>query len=144
MKLFFSKVFYLMFFIFIFSCDTPKNIEIYIDVPVAINNGELFTITTKIKNTSPQSQELVSIDISNNYLEGIVILGTTPYYNNVEPVPFDNTTSYSFNKTINPNSQITIKFNAKAINKGTYNSTIDFCINSEISFLTRGIFTEIN
>ena len=67
----------------------------------------------------------------------------TPNYNDVVHVPIDNTTSYSFNKTINPNSEITIRFNARAINSGTYNSTIDFCINSEISFLSRGIFTEI-
>ena len=144
MRLSFARVFFSILFLFLFSCDTPKNIEIYTDVPVSINNGELFTITTKIKNTSNKPQELVSIDIANNYLEGIVILGTTPNYNDVVHVPIDNTTSYSFNKTINPNSEITIRFNARAINSGIYNSTIDFCINSEISFLSRGIFTEIN
>jgi len=144
MRLYIARVFFLMLFLFLFSCDTPKNIEIYTDVPVSLNRGESFTIITKIKNTSHKSQELVSIDIANNYLEGIVILSTTPNYNDVLYIPIDNTTSYSFNKTIKPNSEIIIRFNAKAINSGIYNSTIDFCINSEYSFLSRGIYTEIN
>jgi len=129
--------------LFLFSCNTPENIEVHTDVPISINRGELFTIITKIKNTSYKSQELVSIDIDNNYLDGVVILGTSPNYSDVMNVPIDNTTSYSFNKIINPNSEITIKFNAKAVNSGTYNSTIDFCINSSFDFISRTIFTEI-
>ena len=100
MKLF--KIFFPILLFCLFSCSTPENIEVYADVPVSINQGELFTITTKIKNTSHKSQELVSIDIANNYLDGIVILSTMPNYNDVMNVPIDNTTSYSFNRTINP------------------------------------------
>ena len=139
-----SKVFFSILALCLISCNDLDNIEVYADVPVSINRGELFTITTKIKNTSNKPQKLVSIDIANNYLDGVVILGTVPNYNDIMNVPFDNTTSYSFNRIINPNSEIIIKFNAKAINSGAYNSTIDFCINSEFSFVSRAIFTEIN
>ena len=144
MKLFFTKMFFLILLLFLFSCNTPENIEVHADVPISINRGELFTITTQIKNTSHKPQELVSIDIANNYLDGVVILGTSPNYKDVINVPIDNTTSYSFNKIINPNSEITVKFNAKAVNSGIYNSTIDFCINSSFNFISRTIFTEIN
>ena len=130
----------LLFFI---GCDSPQNIIITLDAPSSVNVGDKFTIKTKIKNTDTTSQKLVSIDIASGYLKGAAIIKTIPQYHDVMYIPIDNTSSYSFNEWIGPGEEITVKFYAKAIKRGIYNSEIDFCINSDMSFLTRTIFTEI-
>ena len=131
MKTFFNKILFPILVLFLFSCSDPENIELFIDSPTSVKKGQEFNIITTITNTSNKAQELVSIDIDDNYLDGIVILSTTPNYSDVLYVPIDDTQSYSFNKTIEPNSEINIEFRAKAIKSGTHRGTIDFCINSE-------------
>jgi len=143
MKVILNKIFFSILILSLFSCSDPENILLYIDSPTSVKKGKEFNIITKIKNTSNKSQKLVSIDIDDNYLDGIAILSTIPDYNDIIYIPIDNTQSYFFNKIIEPNSEITVQFRAKAFKVGTFQGTIDFCINSEISFLTKSIFTDI-
>jgi len=137
------KIFFSILVLSLFSCGNLDHILLYVESPSSVKKGEIFNIITTIKNTSNKNQKIVSIDIDDNYLDGVAILSTTPNYSDVLYVPIDNTQSYSFNKTIKPNSEITIQFSAKAFQIGTFQGTIDFCINSEFNFLTQSIFTDI-
>tara|TARA_B100001142_G_C14261423_1_gene627164 strand:- start:753 stop:1187 length:435 start_codon:yes stop_codon:yes gene_type:complete len=143
MKIILNKIFFLILIFSLFSCSDPENILLYVDSPISVKKGNTFNIIATIKNTSNQHQKLVSIDIDDNYLDGIAILSTIPDYSDVLYIPIDNTQSYSFNKIVEPNTEIVIKFLAKAFETGMFEGKIDFCINSEFSFLSRSIFTEI-
>ena len=143
MKIILNKIFFLILIFSLFSCSDPENILLYVDSPISVKKGNTFNIIATIKNPSNQHQKLVSIDIDDNYLDGIAILSTIPDYSDVLYIPIDNTQSYSFNKIVEPNTEIVIKFLAKAFETGMFEGKIDFCINSEFSFLSRSIFTEI-
>ena len=144
MKIILNKIFFLILIFSLFSCSDPENISLYVDCPISVKKGETFSIITTIKNTSNhQQQKIVNIDIDDNYLDGIAILSTIPDYSDVLYIPIDNTQSYSFNEIVRPNEEIVIEFIAKAFKAGTFKGTIDFCINSEFSFLSKSIFTNI-
>ena len=144
MKIFLNRILFSILLLFLFSCDDQvNNIEIITEVPVSVKQGDVFDIFFKIKNISGKPQELVSIDIEQEYLEGFAILQSSPFFNDSFHIPLFNMQSYSFNESIGAYSEIIIIFSVKAIGKGYYKGNIDFPINSEMSFITRPIFTEI-
>ena len=125
------------------GCGTPKNIVCSWDSPVSVKNGERFEITVTVKNTDEKQQKLVSLDVGQEYLEGIIIEKSMPPFFESSRIPIDNTISYSYNITIEPDEEQTIVLSAYAAKSGDFSSEVDFCINSEISFLSHSIRTII-
>ena len=145
MKIFLNRILFPILLLFLFSCDYHlHNIEITTEAPVLVKKGDVFEIFFKINNTSGKPQELLSIDIEQQYLEGFAVLETSPFFNDSFHVPLFDMQSYSFNESIGAYSETTIMFRVKAIGKGYYKGNIDFPINSEMNYITRPIFTEIH
>jgi hypothetical protein len=126
------------------QCDSPQNVEIGITAPIQAKMGEEFVIVTTVKNTASEPQTLVSLDIGDAYLNGIAILRTEPDFREASHIPIDNTMSYVFKLTIDEGDDVEVWLYAKAIKSGDHRSEIDFCINSEFSFITKPIRTIVD
>jgi LEA14-like dessication related protein len=127
----------LIIFMLFTACTEIKDIDIEMDLPIKVQNDNEFIITVKLKNLAAKSQELVSIDIGDDYLKGIVIIKTEPSYTESIHVPIDNSVSYSFGKDIEPGDSIEVRFHCKTVLVGDFSDDIDFCINSDYNFLTK-------
>jgi hypothetical protein len=127
----------LIIFTFLAACTEIKDIHIEMDLPLKVQNDNEFIITVKLKNLADKSQELVSIDIGDDYLKGIAIIKTEPSYNNSIHIPIDNSVSYSFEKDVASGDSIVVRFYCKTILVGDFSDEIDFCINSDYNFLTK-------
>jgi hypothetical protein len=108
----------------------PENIAVEIDVPTRASVGETFMITADITNTDGEAHILDSIDIGDEYLEGVVILGTDPAYSQTFHVPIDNTMSHTLLQTIEAGETLSVTFEAEALVAGDYSGAFDVCIDS--------------
>ena len=125
------------------SCGEVEGIDINLDIPVVVDLDEEFVTQVTITNKLTESQELVSIDVGDGYLEGIALIKTYPNYTDQIHIPLDNTVSYSFGQDIGPHESITIDLHWRALSTGEFSDDIDFCINSELSFISRGARTKV-
>jgi len=123
------------------SASDPENVVIDVNAPISSEVGEEFEISIKITNTDTKSQSLVSVDVGDEYLEGIAILRTVPAYSNVSHIPIDNSMSYEFDRDIASGEELVVTLYAKALKSGDHKGDVDICINSEMSFLTRPLRT---
>ncbi len=119
----------------------PENIVIRVDAPLEVSNGDQFVVTIRIENTADRTQVLHSIDIWDQYLTGIAIVGTEPAYRQSYHVPIDNTQAFEFFLDMPPRETTTVTFYATAVAPGDFNSFFDASINSDMSFLTYPIRT---
>ncbi len=122
----------------------PQNITIQVDAPLEVSRGDQFVVTIRIENTADETQVLHSIDIWDQYLQGIAIVSTEPAYRQAYHIPIDNTQSFEFYLDILPHETITITLNATAVAPGDFNSFLDACINSDVSYLTYPIRTVVD
>ncbi len=120
---------------------SPENISVDILAPLQVKKGDEFVITACVSNSAKNGQTLVSLDIGDKYMEGIAILKTDPNHKEASHVPIDNTMSYVFRLPVQPGEEKRVLLHAKAIKAGDFNSEIDFCINSDVMFLTKGVRT---
>lgn len=118
-----------------------EGIDIKMNIPITVNTNEEFVTQITVTNTLNNSQTLLSIDIGDNYLEGIALLKTEPNFTEQMHIPIDNSVSYSFGKEIGPQESITIDLYWKALSEGEFSDEIDFCINSDFSFISKGART---
>lgn len=137
---------FIVAFVLMFTsgCGTPKNIIIDVKAPLQETIDNEFDIIVNVKNTSSKAQKLVSLDIGDDYLKGIVITKTVPNYIEAYHVPIDDTMSYVYDKTIPANGDVKIILKAKALKTGDYDDEIDVCINSDYSFLTKPVRTIVS
>lgn len=117
------------------GCSGPKNIEVAIDSPTTIKQGERFDIRVRIRNTGASVQTLVDLDIADEFLKGVVIEDSDPPFSQSEHIPVDNTISYSYDLAVPPGNEISITLSAYAAYQGDYSGDFDFCINSMVSCL---------
>ena len=62
------------------GCSSPENVEVSVDAPTAVAQGERFEIRARVLNTATKTQTLVDLDIADKYLDGIVIESTEPRF----------------------------------------------------------------
>ncbi|HMD73891.1 MAG TPA: hypothetical protein VKG05_08540 [Steroidobacteraceae bacterium] len=125
------------------GCGNPKDIDVDIQAPPLVKMGEEFIITATIDNHATGAQKLVSLDIGDAYLDGIAITAFEPNYKDTMHVPIDNTRSYIFDLPVETGRPLRILLHARAVKTGDHNSQIDFCINSNASFLSRTLRTTV-
>ena len=127
------------------SCfSQPENIRVNVTAPLHVVKGEEFIFEVKMENTAAESQLLYSIDIWDEYLEGIAIQRTEPSFIDTYHIPIDNTQAYDFMQDIPPGGELVVTFFAVGLEPGEYSSYVDVCINTATSFLTQPIITIID
>ena len=105
----------------------PENIGVEIDVPTRVAAGESFEITAHITNTDDETRILDSIDIGDEYLEGIAIISSDPMYSQTFHIPIDNTMSHTLLTPIEAGETLSVTFTAEALTTGDYAGAFDVC-----------------
>ncbi len=123
------------------SFENPKNVVISIEAPLRAKLGEKFEIKARVKNTAANPQTLVSLDVGEEYLRGVAIERTDPPFVEATHIPLDNTMSYSYDLKLESQEEKVITLHASALKKGDHASEVDFCINTDYSFLSYPIRT---
>ncbi len=124
------------------GCASPSDVTIKIaDAPVEVRQGQRFSFTCTVTNTAEKDQELVSLDVADEYLEGIVVVGTDPAFKEATHIPLDNTMSYGYNIPLVRGKPVNVVFDCYAAKPGDYSGEVDFCINNDSSFLSYPIRT---
>ena len=121
--------------------DAPQNVEISVEAPMSVQSGERFEIRAVVTNTGNSSQKLVALDVADEYLEGIAIESSEPPFKEAYHVPIDNTVSYVFKLPIDPGGQREVVFQAYAAHAGDHMGEIDFCINTDFTFVSHPLRT---
>lgn len=122
---------------------TPKDIDVDIQAPPVAKSGQEFVITATVENHAATAQKLISLDIGDEYLDGVAILSTEPNYHDTSHVPMLNRRSYEFDLPVKPGEKVHVLLHARAVKKGDLNSEIGFYINSNSSSLTRSLRTTV-
>lgn len=112
-----------------------EDIQIFVEGPTTVKKDERFEIRATVQNNAETTQTLVDIDVSGEYIKGIVIEGTNPPFSEAELLPFYDDMSYSFDLPIPPGGEVSVVFRAYAASTGDYSGEFEFCINSEMSCL---------
>ncbi len=123
--------------------ETPTHIELSLEAPLVVQEGHDFEIRARVRNTAPETQTLVDLDFPEAYLKGVAIQATQPGFSSGTAHPKDELYSYTFNLPIEPGAELEILLHAYAVAPGDYSGELDFCINSETTFLSYPIRTII-
>ena len=126
-----------------FMAQEPEDIEVMVDTPLNVVQGESFVIGVRVTNTADHEQTLYSLDIADAYLDGIAITGSDPPYSTSDHIPIDNTWSYTYMLDIAPMQTVQVQLAAQALSPGDYNGEMDVCINSEVQFLSYQVRTYV-
>jgi hypothetical protein len=96
--------------------------------PPTVTQGDDFTITLLIQNTSSEEQKLDSIDIDLSYLDGIHIISSQPaYQDTLDLTPIFEQRSYEFLQVIPPGGTLQVQFYCRAVYSGDFSGQLDVC-----------------
>jgi len=109
----------------------PANVNIEVNAPRTVTEGESFTIEVQVKNLADQPQVLDSIDIQTDYLDMIAIHETRPSFTTY--TDWEDFRSYVFGQDIQPNESVMVQFSAVAVKAGAFSGDIQVCLNSWFS-----------
>jgi hypothetical protein len=119
----------------------PEHVTVSVTAPVEVTQGDRFTFVARIRNTAARRQRLVSLDVADEYLEGIAVESTTPPFSEAMHVPIDDTVSYTYELPIPPGGEVAVVFNAYAAHAGDWAGDVDFCVNSATDFVSYPVRT---
>lgn len=105
------------------------------DVPAEATTNQQFVMTTTIRNTSNDEQKLLSIDMPDKVLQGMLIERTDPPFIDRRHNDGLNSLSYKFDMKLRAGDQQSIKIHARAVQAGNYSGEISFVVNKDWSAL---------
>ncbi len=133
-----------LFFVGGFTLSTllqPQDIEIRVDAPLVVNQGEPFEIKLHAQNKGDTQVTLVAIDISQEYLRGIVIDSSDPPFSASEEILW--IVSHFYDLSIPAGQEIEITLQAHGEVQGNYYEWFSFCIDSEMTCLDYEVLTTV-
>jgi hypothetical protein len=107
-----------------------------IDSPVSASLGQEFSVVCTVVNRAAKPQKLVSLDVADGFLKGIVIHSAEPAFTEAIHVPIVNVVSYSFGRTLASAETFKVAFRCYAAKAGDWSGEVDFCVNTGASSLT--------
>ncbi len=119
----------------------PQDIEIRVAAPLVVNQGEPFEIQLHAQNKGDTQVTLVDIEISKEYLRGIVIESFDPPFSASENIPF--AVSHFYDLSIPAGQEIEIILQAHGEVQGNYYEFFSFCIDSEFTCLDYQVLTTV-
>ena len=131
----------LSFSLFLSACGTPDGVTVNIEMSQQVKVNESFDLIVSITNEADEAQKLTSIDIGNDYLDGILLESSTPSYSESWDFDVMGFMSYDYNMEIPAGETLQIIYTMKGIAEGDYSGSLDVCINTESDCLYNDIRT---
>ncbi len=125
----------------------PENVNVSIDAPVRVNVGDEVEFVVSVENTGADPIELYGMDISINYLNGVLVESVDPPFAEVNQFDtFGNGETYRtyyFYTSIAPGDTVSFTFSGTAVSPGDYSGSLDVCIDSDFSCVGNFIRTVV-
>ena len=118
--------------VFLTGCSliaTPENINVQIDKPIIVQEGEDFEIKLTIENAGSKDRILDSIDYDTAFGEGIFIYGSEPM--SVEEGDVWGLSYMEYHMDFPAYSTMEMTLMAKALKPGDYSTTLGVCIDKD-------------
>ena len=119
----------------------PENVELGVIAPNSVAVGQTFSVLIPVRNTAAENQVLDSIDITEDYLAGILIDSADPMF--IDTFEIIGYQSYTFERSIPPGAELMVQFRAQALDAGDYQGEIDICINGPGNCTTKNVQTTV-
>ncbi|MBP1620864.1 MAG: hypothetical protein H6Q02_1631 [Acidobacteria bacterium] len=125
------------------SSSTVDGVVVGVEGPVAVTEGEEYTLVLTIRNESGREQRLVDLDIADSYLDGVVLQSSEPPFSSSQHVPVDRSVSHSYDRSIPAGGTLSIRLQALALRPGDFAGDFDLCINHSYACLPHHVRTVI-
>ncbi|MCP4356472.1 MAG: hypothetical protein GY796_00440 [Chloroflexi bacterium] len=107
----------------------PDTVAVQIDAPPRVNVNEPFQIIVRVESTYPgMPQTIHSIDISDDYLQNIVLINADPAYSEQVSIPLVSFESFIFEQALSGTAVIQLTMQPQQT--GRYTGEFDVCINA--------------
>jgi hypothetical protein len=127
--------------VWVFSSSTVDDVSVVVGGPVAVTEGDEFTLVLTVRNAAGRPQRLVDLDIADTYLDGVVLQASEPPFASSQHVPLDRSVSHSFDLPIPANGELVITLRALALRPGDFAGDFDICVNRSYACLPHHIRT---
>lgn len=105
-----------------------EGVSVSIDSPLDVKKGETFNMVVNVKNEREKKSLTISdIDISDEYLEGFVVISVNPAPKSSKHIPIDDSMSYTFNVSIPGGATNAFTFVIRAEKTGIFRGDVDVC-----------------
>jgi hypothetical protein len=121
----------------------PDNVDITVVTRSTVGVADTYSVTIRVKNTSPLTQTLVKVKFDQKYLAGVTLLESVPAYNDFEDYSTTQAREYIYDLAIAPDTIEYVSFHAEALQAGRFAGDVNVCINSSTRCVRRGIQTVI-
>ena len=125
----------------------PQNVAVSVDAPIQLEAGDKAEFVVNVTNHNEDMIRIKGIDIGADYLHGITIVSVTPDYENYFPPDetifgeaFQN---YYFSIPIEPGDTVSVTFSGKTIASGDFGGSVEICIDSDFSCISKVIRTVV-
>jgi hypothetical protein len=111
---------------------TAEEVAVRLDVPATMDIGEDVEFRIVVTNITSETVKVNSVDISTNYLSGMVIQFTEPSFTEIYQYSWMNETfqTYYFDVSVPAQETVTIVFHGRAVSGGDFSGSMDVCINT--------------
>ena len=124
------------------SCaSVPDSVTSWVEAPSSVRVGDAFVIRAHVNNASNEAVVVRGLDISESYLEGVIVDRTTPMF--TELFRSMGLATYGFDRPVAPGEHLVVEITAQALEPGVFQGDFNFCINSSVACSFQTITTQI-
>ena len=105
-----------------------------VTTPGQVSAGETFDIVVTVYNSAPQAQTLYSLDLADEFMAGVDVVGSDPPYGSYMHVPIDNTESYEYMAPIPSGGSTTVRLTMLATDAGYWSGEVDVCVDGNARY----------
>lgn len=125
------------------AMSSTDDFDAVIEVPALVAKGDTFDVTITVNNRADKVQILDSLDIGDDWTQGVTITSSSPPFSDSMHVPIDNSLSYSYQEEIPAGGSLTVTLQATGVRQGTFRDDIDVCVGGMARFNSYPITTTV-
>jgi hypothetical protein len=120
----------------------PQGMALSVECPVSVTAAEEFTLTVVVRNERGTERVVLGdVDITGDYLDNFLVLGTTPEPRSSSTVPVWGERSFTMNRDIPPGEELRVEFRLRARGPGVHRGEVTAW--EGLRFLTAVLETEV-
>lgn len=123
-----------------FAAEEP-DVAVTTSVPAQCKVGDTITLRVEVTNTGSSSQELIDLTLGHGYIDGFIVVSTTPPYTSSEDVFGMRTLNYNID--IPAGATEVIEIELQAAQAGNWVGDLDVTVDSLLSFKTQVVQTNV-
>lgn len=139
-----TLIFFSIFLLLLTGCMSVQDVNVTIDEVSTANVGETIEMQVTIQNFDTVDRLLTSVDIGDDYLEGMTLLSSNPSWTQEWDFGWMGFQSYDYQISIPAGESLSIIYAFQAEQIGSHEGTFDVCFDTEYDCIYNTIFTSVS